>query len=124
MVDSWKIIPKRESVYSDLTLVVKRKKKPGYILKIPRRLREQSEYFRGAKLIYANLLEKGDLLMIQFVPREQVEEDTRIIHYSELHVSKDVIRYDMNGKKKEKIAYHLDKHNIIIDREPFKKLHK
>ena len=120
MVDSWKIIPKGKITYTALTLIVENSKaRHGYILKIPLRLRDQSEYFRDAKLSYVNLLEKGDLLMLQFVPKKGAEKDTHTIYYGGLYISKNVINYDMNGKKKQEIAYHLDKHNIIIDRKQF-----
>lgn len=124
MVDSWKIIPKHRPAYIVLTLVASNyKTKHGYILKIPLRLRKQSEYFKNAKLIHANLLEKENLLMIQFVPKEQAKKDTHTIYYGSLKISKDIINCDITGKKRREIEHYLGNHNIIIDRKQFKRDH-
>jgi len=83
--DIWKIIPKNKNRGSLLLKFRKRKnKKEGkLVLHIPLYLRKKSEYFTGGKLIHCNLLERRSLIMIQFIPKEAMQENSRIIHSSQ-----------------------------------------
>ena len=116
--DSWRIIPKR-SRWSELTLKVEVRPSDGFRrlrLCIPIHLRKRSEYFEGCALAYCNLLEEGPLVMVQFIPKEAMVDDSHVIHHGQLYLARDVLRVDPGRGGRFAVPYKLDKGNIVIDR--------
>lgn len=125
--DIWKIIPKKKNRGSLLLKFRKRKnKREGkLVLHIPLYLRKKSEYFTGGKLIHCNLLERGSLIMIQFIPKEAMQENSRIIHSSQLYLALRDFKLFMsptNGQRTVRVPYCLKEGNIIIDRRDLRDL--
>lgn len=123
----WKIIPKKENRGSLLLKFRKRKnrKEGKLVLYIPLYLRKKSEHFTGGKLIHCNLLEKGSLVMIQFIPEKAIQENSRVIHSSQLYLALQDFKPFMpsiNGQRTVKVPYCLEKGNIIIDRHDLRDL--
>lgn len=118
--DAWRIIPKR-SRWCKLTLKVEVKPSDGFrrlCLFIPMGLRRKTGYFKSLeKLMYCNLLERGSLVMIQFIPEESLVEDSRRIYHGQLYLARDVLQVDLDGHTgRFEIPYRMDKGNIVIDR--------
>jgi len=84
---------------------------------IPAHLRRKSEYFEGYKLAYCNLLDRGPLVMIQFIPKKSVVDDSHIIHNGQLYLAKSVLRIDPGHGGRFEVPYRMDSGNIVIDRD-------
>jgi len=123
--DIWTIIPKgtgHPSIGQALVLKIGKTKK-GFlklILSVPLFIRKKSDYF-NTPTMYCNLLEKGPLIMIQFIPKAQATKDSRSLHNGTFWLPPRNFKNFLNGRQKRiEVPYRIDNGNIVIDRNTLK----
>lgn len=119
--DTWKPIYKGGyRNFLTLKIEITRKGHKRYRLCIPMRLRKRSEFCKHPGIIYCNLLQKGPLVMVQFIPSSSITEESYKIQFGQIYLAKNVLGFPGTHACRLEVPHRIDGGNIIIDREALK----